>query len=197
MELRSASLLSESARRVASLKAGVAYAALVPQGSPHDAETGGLLASLSPETVLARPAASPADAACVLAGLWLWHDYLEESHRLSQDVKTPSGSYWHAIMHRREGDFWNSKYWLNRCPEHPAFAAIAADAATIVNASRNVDPRLMKLTLGDWDPQAFVDLVEAVEQERDDAIRPVVVELQRAEWRGLMDHCIRAAAGER
>src|SRR5439155_27265178 len=43
-------------------------------------------------------------SAC-LAGLWLWFDYLDESHSLSQDIHTPEGSFWHGIMHRREGDF--------------------------------------------------------------------------------------------
>src|SRR5687768_10504407 len=53
-------------------------------------------------------------ARACLAGLWLYHDFLDESHTLSQCIDTPSGSYWHAIMHRREGDFANSKYWFRR-----------------------------------------------------------------------------------
>ena len=39
------------------------------------------------------------------AGIWLYVDDLDQSHRVSQTVHTPTGSYWHAIMHRREGDF--------------------------------------------------------------------------------------------
>jgi hypothetical protein len=56
----------------------------------------------------------------VLSALWLWHDYLDESHIISQKIDTPTGSFWHAIMHRREGDFSNSKYWYARCADHPA-----------------------------------------------------------------------------
>src|SRR6476661_1793936 len=48
-------------------------------------------------------------ASCCLAGMWLLHDYLDESHNISQRIDTPEGSYWHAIMHRREGDFSNAK----------------------------------------------------------------------------------------
>lgn len=38
---------------------------------------------------------------CCVSALWLWHDFLDESHTLSQDIETTDGSYWHAIMHRR------------------------------------------------------------------------------------------------
>ena len=45
------------------------------------------------------------------AGLWLLHDFLDQSHTISQDLETKEGSFWHAIMHRREPDASNSKYW--------------------------------------------------------------------------------------
>src|SRR5262249_35721072 len=53
-------------------------------------------------------------AACCLAALWLHHDFLDESHRISQEIETPTGSYWHGILHRREPDYGNSKYWFRR-----------------------------------------------------------------------------------
>src|SRR5687768_11836582 len=40
-----------------------------------------------------------------LAGIWLYHDFLDESHAISQEIATPTGSYWHALMHRRERDY--------------------------------------------------------------------------------------------
>lgn len=43
-------------------------------------------------------------ARCCLAGVWLLHDYLNESHVISQEIETSSGSFWHGVMHRREGD---------------------------------------------------------------------------------------------
>src|SRR3972149_251074 len=43
-------------------------------------------------------------AACCLAGAWLLYDYLDNSHTISQSIKTHTGSFWHGIMHRREGD---------------------------------------------------------------------------------------------
>ena len=45
-------------------------------------------------------------------GLWLYHDGLDESHAISQELDTAEGSFWHAIMHRREPDASSWKYWL-------------------------------------------------------------------------------------
>jgi hypothetical protein len=129
----------------------------------------------------------------VLAGLYLWHDCLDDAHRLSQDVHTPDGSFFHAIVHRREGDFWNSKYWFNKCRGHAILPAIARRGADLVNAAP-ADKSLLRLTLGDWDPHAFVDLVEALADAPADARRGVVVALQRTEWRALFEHVLREAA---
>ena len=48
------------------------------------------------------------------AGIWLYVDDLERSHGISQNLHTAEGSYWHGIMHRREGDFSNAKYWFRQ-----------------------------------------------------------------------------------
>src|SRR4028119_687385 len=61
---------------------------------------------------------------CCRAGLLLLNDDLHASHEISQHIETPTGSYWHAIMHRREGDAFNSKYWWKRVGEHPAFIRV-------------------------------------------------------------------------
>lgn len=53
------------------------------------------------------------------AGLWLLHDFFEESHAISQNLHTPEGSYWHGILHRREPDPSNAKYWFRRAGDHP------------------------------------------------------------------------------
>lgn len=53
------------------------------------------------------------------AGLWLYVDDLERSHVVCQEIETPTGSYWHGIMHRREGDYANSRYWHHRAAGHP------------------------------------------------------------------------------
>jgi hypothetical protein len=89
-------------------------------GTPNR-EAGQRLLSLNVNALfLPRPVRDPKMARACLAGLWLRFDFLEESHRISQEIDSPTGSFWHAIMHRREGDFGNSKYWWRRVGKHPA-----------------------------------------------------------------------------
>ncbi len=59
------------------------------------------------------------------AGLWLLAGNLDESHQISQSIESPEGSFWHGIMHRREGDFWNAKYWFRRVGRHPVLSELA------------------------------------------------------------------------
>jgi hypothetical protein len=133
-------------------------------------------------------------AHAVLAGLWLWHDFLDESHRIAQALEFAEGSYWHAIMHRREGDFSNSKYWWRRVGPHPTFAALAAQAQPVLNPLPS-DKSLLKLTWEGWDPYAFVDLVEEVHNNPGDPRHRACVAIQQIEWRLLFDHCMREASG--
>src|SRR5206468_273917 len=64
-----------------------------------------------------------------LAGLWLYFDYLDESHTISQDDESdPDRNIWHAVMHRREPDAGNSKYWWRRVGPHPVLARLREHA---------------------------------------------------------------------
>lgn len=61
----------------------------------------------------------------LLQALWLLAGDLERSHHLSQSDSTPEGSFWHGIMHRREGDYGNAKYWFHRVGPHPVVEQLA------------------------------------------------------------------------
>lgn len=186
--IRHADRLSTAARAVLEIGPAAAYTQLVPPEGGNQAARP-LLERLTPKNVLISPAASASAGACVLSALWLWHDFLDESHRLSQDIHTPEGSYWHAIMHRREGDFWNSKHWLNKCRGHAALSTMATFANDAINRVRG-EKSLFGLALGEWDAHGFVDLVEAVHEQPADPRRAIVVTLQRLEWRALLEHCL-------
>ena len=168
-----------------------AYAQFVPKrngnATAHD-----LLSGIQPQDLLAQPVTSRDDARGMLAGLWLWFDWLDLSHTISQQIETPTGSFWHAIMHRREGDFSNSKYWFARCRNHPAMQTLAAGAAALIHP-RPADKSLLRLVLTGWNPDAFVDLVEQLHDNPGDPRHAVAIALQQLEWRTLFDHCTRAA----
>lgn len=105
----------------------------------------------------------------LVSGLWLYIDALDRSHKVSQGIDTPAGSFWHGIMHRREGDFGNSHYWFNDTGAHPAMAAIE-----------------------DYEPHAFIDEVQR-HHRHDAPDLPDLVDLQRREWQALFAWCAEQA----
>lgn len=131
-------------------------------------------------------------AQCCFAAVWLYHDFLDESHRISQNVPTSSGSYWHGILHRREPDAWNSKYWFKRVGSHPVFPDITEAAPELAQAeppSREIEFLLRQST---WDPFAFIDLCETARLGHTPA-ESLCRHIQLAEWRILFDYCYRHA----
>lgn len=126
-------------------------------------------------------------AECCLAAVWLLHGFLDESHAICQNVPSASGSYWHGVMHRREGDYWNAGYWFRQAGDHPAGESIAPVADS--------DDETAIAARDGWVPCEFVLLVERAVQDGGslaDACRVV----QRAEWRALFDYCWREAVGD-
>ena len=124
-------------------------------------------------------------ARCVLSGVWLLHDFLDESHTFSQAIDTPEGSFWHGIMHRREGDFSNAKYWFRNVGDHPAYSQIATRVAEEVEGGEGL------LSNGDWDPFDFVDACQSALRTGDQAA--ACLHAQQIEWEVLFDHCYQAA----
>jgi hypothetical protein len=84
------------------------------------------------------------------AGLWLYVDDLDRSHHVSQSIETPVGSYWHGIMHRREGDFSNAKYWFRRATG-VKLSVDPVDLVDRVAAARGENPaELLELQRREW-----------------------------------------------
>ena len=104
-----------------------------------------------------------------LSGLWLVAGDIHRSHSLSQEIGSAEGSFLHGIMHRREGDFGNSKYWFRRVGSHCVFDQIGQE------------------TQGRYsDPFDFVDLCQqATRSNTPDRVSQCVAD-QWIEWQSLM-----------
>ncbi len=140
------------------------------------------------------PVADREMAACTIAGVWLVHDFLDESHAISQNVETPTGAFWHGVMHRREGDYSNSKYWFRRVGAHETLAALDEHVAPLAAAAATVEWARRLLVGGRYDPFAMVDACQ-------NAVRTVGAEadfyrrVQQVEWELLFDYSYRRAVG--
>jgi hypothetical protein len=134
------------------------------------------LARFDPLADLGKPVRDPAMARACLSGLWLYHDFLDESHAISQGLETPEGCFWHAILHRREPDAGNSKYWWRQVGAHPVLDGLAVEIPEYPSGA------------------GFVDLCERVRgsgSPREARAR----EVQHLEWHRLFDWCYRHAGG--
>lgn len=152
-------------------------------GTPN-ASVRQLLQNATPEAV-APDAPSNELAACCLSALWLWHDFLDESHEISQDLPSAEGSYWHGIMHRKEPDYSNAKYWYRRVGDHPIFPSLLQRVRNITAPKSRAAQQLADG--GDWDPYAFVDLCASAARSGDDTEFSQAVAW--AEWELLFDYC--------
>ena len=112
------------------------------------------------------------------AGLWLLFDFLDESHTISQDIHSPDGSFWHALMHRREPDPFNSKYWWRKVGSHPVLSALVQQAPSLGYTYTN--------------PHDFVDFCEKV-RDTGTPDEELAKRVQLLEWQLLFDHCYRLA----
>lgn len=107
-----------------------------------------------------------------------WHDRWDASHDVCQTREgDPDMDLVHAVLHRREGDGDNARYWLARVGHHPAWSHLAPVAAAegmagLTNAG------------GRWQPDIFLARCLAAEP----AEVPALIRLQAAELLALVDH---------
>lgn len=152
------------------------------------------LAALTPSQLFdPTPLVRLSFAEACQAALWLRHDFLDESHRISQDLPNIEGSYWHGIMHRREPDYENSKYWFRRVGHHRVMDPLLEEAAKLSVGAKGEAAYLAAQT--QWDPVRFIDLCQSNAAESA-PYHLLCRQIQQAEWNLLFEHCWREATEE-
>ena len=121
--------------------------------------------------------------ALVRGGLFYAIDALDEAHAFFQDAKGDLGAYWHGMMHRREGDFDNARYWFRRCGALPCADALHSEAA-------RVSPLMARQM--SWDAYVLTGECEQAAHGAEES-RAECVALLRVEFDGLLDYCWRKA----
>lgn len=134
----------------------------------------------------------------IKSGLLLWNDALDESHTISQGLADQTGSYWHGIMHRREPDYPNSKYWFGRVGTHPIFPALRECALERFKETANPSDTLTAIGQAitaqeHWDSYQFVDWCQAAEGDSDSDVTRFLQQVQAEEIKLLLAYSYRHA----
>lgn len=130
-----------------------------------------------------------------LAAAYLYLDHWDVAHRIAQNIPTSEGSYWHAIIHRREPDYWNSKYWFRQVDDHPVFHQLASEVPSSLLATLPDKMRQELISNKKWDPFVFVDVCEQAAHEGK-SLQKVCEQIQTIEFNLLFDYCFQRAVGK-
>jgi hypothetical protein len=133
-------------------------------------------------------------AAAVRSGLFLYLSCPEESHSISQDIASATGSFWHGILHRQEPDYANARYWFRRVGAHPIFPELQQAASVLASGRLEEVARDVRLRTA-WDPFWLIEACERIRRRPDPGSEGFLQEVQRAEWQLLFDYSYRQAVG--
>lgn len=113
----------------------------------------------------------------LLALALCWHDQWHAAHDLCQSMEgDPDMDLVHAILHRREGDADNARYWLERVGSHAIFPRLIPVAAAEGFSDLVADSA--------WRPAVF--MAHCLRATATDG--PGLIRIQAAEMLALLDY---------
>lgn len=189
---------SAIAEIIETLEAGNPLPALVPQQEWNAELTKSLQALSTTALFEGQELKNTTFAEAIKSGLLLWNDALDASHTISQGLGNQTGSYWHGMMHRREPDYSNAKYWFGRVGTHPIFPALRERAISLLKETPNPSDTLARIaqaieTQVHWDAYQFIDWCQAAEGNMDADVTRFLRQVQAEEIKLLLAYSYRNA----
>ncbi|MCY2974148.1 MAG: hypothetical protein NTW52_05715 [Planctomycetota bacterium] len=127
------------------------------------------------------------------AVLWLRLGLIDRAHDIVQDGKRGTAAFLHAIVHRLEGDYWNSKYWIRQVRDESLLEAIGGEIIQSLD-----DPSHMELALklklissSEFQFNAFVDTCANLTKAASslDGSMSMVQRIVQSEWHAIARRC--------
>ena len=195
MDVTYASAIAEVIEK---LETGNPLPTLVPQKAWNSELTDTLEATSLDEFFEGESLKNTTFGEAIKSGLLLWNDALDASHTISQGLTNQTGSYWHGIMHRREPDYPNSKYWFGRVGTHPIFPELRECTLKLFKETSNPSDTLTEIgqTLAaqeNWDSYQFIDWCQTAEGDSDSDVTRFLQQVQAEEIKLLLAYSYRNA----
>ena len=95
------------------------------------------------------------------AGLLMAQDYIWEAHEIVQDYPEEEASWWHAFMHRMEGDYGNAGYWYRRLGQSEHYPSLLSAVQNLEFKTRASEV----LEWAEWDPYQLNKMIDTAKGE--------------------------------
>ncbi len=189
---------SAIAEIIEKLESGNPLPPLVPENAWSSELTDTLLALSLEELFDGQSLKDDIFGGAIKSGLLLWNDALDDSHDVSQELGNNTGSYWHGIMHRREPDYSNAKYWFGRVGTHPIFPELRERTIALFKETSNPSEALSQIGQAieaqeHWDAYQFIDWCQAAENDLSLDVTRFLQQVQAKEIKLLLAHSYRNA----